>query len=84
MKPLIIFSLLIALFGCENGEVVLSTEKRAAVKQKHKAAGAERRALFVECMELAAKMPRQSDDDVADIVEECSSSSYYVTNYLRR
>ncbi len=38
---------------------------------------AERKVLFVRCMELAAKMPRQSDDDVADIVEACDSTAHY-------
>ena len=42
-------------------------------------AGEVRRELFKECMELAAKMPRQSDDDVADIVGECGSQSYYMS-----
>jgi len=34
-------------------------------------------------MELAAKMPRQADDDVADIVSQCGSQSYYLTNYIK-
>ena len=38
--------------------------------------------MFKECMGLAAKMPRQSDDDVSDVVSECSSQAYYMTNYL--
>jgi len=46
---------------------------------RERRAGEVRRELFVECMELAAKMPRQSDDDVADIVGECGSQSYYMS-----
>lgn len=42
--------------------------------------GKKRHELFVECMELAAKMPRQQDDDVGDIVDECTDSSYYLAN----
>jgi hypothetical protein len=34
-------------------------------------------------MELAAKMPRQSDDDVADVVSQCSTQSWYMTNYMK-
>jgi hypothetical protein len=44
--------------------------------------GEARIPLFRECMELAAKMPRQADDDVSDIVQECGSQAYYMTNYL--
>ena len=46
---------------------------------RERRAGEVRRELFVECMELAAKMPRLSDDDVADIVGECGSQSYYMS-----
>jgi len=42
------------------------------------AIGKLRHSLFVECMELSAKMTRQSDDDVSDVVGECSSQSYYM------
>jgi|JI8StandDraft_1071087.scaffolds.fasta_scaffold674262_1 hypothetical protein len=40
-------------------------------------------ALFRECMELAGKMKRQADDDVSDVVSECSTQSLYMTNYIR-
>lgn len=56
------------LGGCESGEA-----KR----------GAARTGLFKECMELAAKMPRQADDDVSDIVDECSSQAWYMTNHIK-
>jgi thiamine biosynthesis lipoprotein ApbE len=45
--------------------------------------GEARTALFKECMELAAKMPRQADDDVADIVKACASQSWYMTNHIQ-
>lgn len=40
-------------------------------------------ALFKECMELAAKMPRQADDDVADVVQACSNQAFYMTNHIQ-
>lgn len=45
--------------------------------------GEARIKLFRECMELAAKMPRQADDDVADIVATCSNHSGYMTTHLK-
>jgi hypothetical protein len=51
-------------------------------KPLEKAKGETRHKLFVECMELAAKMPRQADDDVADIVSACSNQAMYMANQL--
>lgn len=45
--------------------------------------GAARIALFKECMTLAAKMPRLADDNVAEIVSQCSNQAYYMTNHLQ-
>jgi hypothetical protein len=45
--------------------------------------GEARITLFKECMELAAKMPRQSDDDVADVVSACASQAWYMTNHIQ-
>ena len=67
MKVLLAVMVYILISGCTNDA---GRERRA---------GEVRRELFVECMELAAKMPRQSDDDVADIVGECGSQSYYLS-----
>lgn len=58
--------------GCGNHIEKATVQKR----------GEARRVVFIECMELAAKMPRQADDDVSDIVEKCTSTSYYLTNYI--
>lgn len=44
--------------------------------------GEARIRIFTECMELAAKMPRQSDDDVAHIVDSCGDTAYYQSNTL--
>jgi hypothetical protein len=48
------------------------------------AVGKLRHSLFVECMELAAKMTRQSDDDVSSIVYECSNQSNYMANHMSK
>lgn len=81
-KALIGLSILtVGLGGCENGNVTLTAEARATEKMKVKKRGEARTELFRECMMLAAKMPRQADD-VSDIVDECTSSSYYMTNFI--
>lgn len=49
----------------------------------HKGWRAEKRVeLFRECMQLAAAMPRQADDDVSDIVGECGTQSWYMSNVM--
>lgn len=73
MKKLIIL-LCVVLAGCSS-----KPEDTAATK---KLQGDARQAAFKECMELAIKMPRQSDDDVSDIISACGTQSYYLTNYL--
>lgn len=57
--------------GCTEPQQV--TQKR----------GEARTALFKDCMDLAAKMPRQSDDDVAEIVKACATQSGYMTNHIQ-
>lgn len=71
------------LGGCENGAFTPTEEARAVVVQKTTKQGEARVALFRECMALAAKMPRQADDDVSDIVKECSTQAYYMSGYIR-
>lgn len=56
------------------GEVLETHEQKSA-------RGDARIELFKECMELAAALPRQSDDKVFEVVNACSSQSYYMTNY---
>lgn len=68
--------LAIALTGCYKP---LPKETR----ESEITTGIARKSAFIECMKLAAKIPRQSDDDVSDIVAECGSQSYYITNYMR-
>lgn len=40
-------------------------------------------ALFKECMQLAAKLERKADDDVSDVVSQCSNQAYYMTNHIQ-
>ena len=47
------------------------------------ARGEARAAMFEKCMILAAVMPRQADDNVADVVDACATQAYYMTNYIR-
>jgi hypothetical protein len=65
--------MLMVLAGC------VKIDSEDTIKKR----GDARVMLFRECMELAAKMPRQADDDVSDVVNECTQSSYYMTNYLK-
>ena len=70
----IFFILLSFLLGCTSEET----------KKVDKATGELRHKLFIECMELSAKIPRQADDDISDIVEACSSQSYYMANQITK
>jgi hypothetical protein len=83
IRALLIAALAVTLTGCTNGAFTPTEEAEAAKRATDAKRGAAREALFVKCMELAAKMPRQSDDDVADVVQECSNQSSYMTNYVR-
>jgi hypothetical protein len=86
IRALLMAALAATLTGCTNGAFT-PTEEASVAKLAQDARrgrrGAAREALFVKCMELAAKMPRQSDDDVADVVSECSAQSWYMTNYMQ-
>lgn len=73
----------VGLGGCENGVVTLTDEARAMEKARVAKQGDARVALFRECMALAAKMPRQADDDVSDVVTECSRQAGYMTAYIQ-
>ena len=83
MRGLLIAALAATLAGCTNGAFTPTDEAAAAKLAQDARRGAAREALFVKCMELAAKMPRQSDDDVADVVQECSSQAWYMTNHVQ-
>jgi hypothetical protein len=84
MKGLILL-LVLAVAGCsnDNGTITFSEEGAAAARESEVKRGVARQALFRECMELAAKMPRQADDDVSDVVQECSTQAYYMTNFIK-
>ncbi len=71
------------VIGCTNGEITLTAEAIAEVKAVTAKKGKARKELFIECMALAARMERQGDDDVSDIVDECTTASYYMTNYIK-
>ena len=53
------------------------------VKEPSEEAEELRHTYFVQCMELSAKIERKGDDDVSDIISECSTQAFYQTNYLR-
>lgn len=69
MIRLMLMIIMLLLAACSDPDAVARGEARVA--------------LFKECMELAAKIPRQADDDVSDIVGECSEQSHYMTNYIK-
>ena len=83
MRGLLIFALAAALAGCTNEAFTPTAESAARKLAQDSRRGAAREALFVRCMELAAKMPRQADDDVSDIVDACATQSFYMTNHIR-
>jgi hypothetical protein len=45
--------------------------------------GEARLSVFRECMQLAAALPRQADDDVSDVVDSCSSQAAYMTRFIK-
>jgi len=63
MKYLVLGFLLMFCFGCTD----------ASVKAKR---SEKERELFVECMQLAADLPRDSDDRVYKIIDECRIYAY--------
>lgn len=82
MKILTIIFFLLVAGGCQNEQLVFTDEQREDVKKLVAMKGAARTEMFIKCMNLAAEMPRRSDDDVAEVVSECSRQSLYMTNYL--
>jgi len=52
-------------------------------QQRHQRQGEAREKLFKECLVLAANITQQSDDNVAEVIAECSSQAYYMTTYLQ-
>ena len=64
--------ILAALLGGCHSDSSATIEKR----------GAARIDIFRECMALAAKLPRQSDDAVYKAIDSCGQQSYYMTNHI--
>lgn len=71
------------LAGCENGTLAITDDQRAAVKAKTDERQQARKAAFADCMTLAAKLTRNSDDDVAEVVDECGREAYKQTYHIR-
>lgn len=65
---------LLFLAGCSD-----SAETKAALAKRIDA----RIGLFKECMILASRLQRQANDDVAEVVENCSNQAYYMTNQIQ-
>jgi hypothetical protein len=70
MKIIIIFMSFI-LFGCVKTP---SKDNEAFYKAWQLS--------FKECLELAAKNHRESDDDVSDLIDSCHQSSLMMNRYL--
>lgn len=70
MKYLLLALLLTLSTGCAD-----SKEEAEIGKLRYE--------LFTKCMDMATKMPRQSDDDVSDIIGKCDTVSYYQARHLR-
>lgn len=73
MSKYISVSLVIFLLGCQPKEDSLLSEYRGQVRLR----------IFKECMGLSAKITRQADDDVSDIVRACSNEAYYMSNHIQ-
>jgi hypothetical protein len=79
--------ILIVILACIFGYLLISMIPNPPTYETPKSniiSEEKRHEYFVECMKLSAELKRQGDDDVSDVVEECSRQSYYMTNYLRR
>lgn len=64
---------MLLLTGCTTAESKFEQADRGKLRHE----------LFVECMELASKNPRKSDDDVHKIVDACGQESFYMANHMR-
>ena len=62
------------LCACDTPEDKQLRAHRAAVRIE----------LFRECMAAAAKIERKADDDVSDIVSECSTQAAYMARDSRQ
>ena len=72
---LITILLCIIFSGCMEYSEILSSKNSS---------GIIRHTLFFQCMKLAARIPRQGEGNVANIIEECNSNAYYTSNHIGR
>lgn len=79
MKLIIIVFAALAISGCRIGE---KPQKDILIEQRR---GDARIELFTICMNLAAninKATAQHYNDLDEVIIECSSQSYYMTNFM--
>lgn len=79
MRIFLILTVAICLSGCGPSQAQQDATNALSTKRAVAQIG-----LFKDCMELAAKNSRQGDDDVADLVDECASVTYYMAKRLIR
>lgn len=48
------------------------------------AEGVLRHGLFVECMEIASKMPIQAEDNVSDVISACSNEAWNIARHMSK
>jgi len=76
MNRLFTISILIVLIS-----ILTACESEENVELRHQV-GKKRHELFIECMNLAGKIRRESDDDVNKIVKACDQVAYYMANHM--
>ena len=78
MKAILILATAGLLAACGKPSVI---EDRSDLYLKQ---AQVRKEAFAACMRMASNMPRQSDDDVADIVKACETHANNSTWYIQK